>query len=41
MNTEMFEAPPMFGGFGPGQTGTGMGKTKPGIMALMQKIALQ
>lgn len=41
MNTEMFEAPPMFGGFGPGQTGTGMGKPKPGIMALMQKIAMQ
>lgn len=38
MNTEMFEGPPMFGGFNPGyNTQT----KKPGIMALMHKIAMR
>lgn len=38
MNTEMFEAPPMIGGFGLRQS---VEHQKPGIMALMHKIAMQ
>lgn len=38
LNTEMFESPPMSPGFGPGSQA---GNAKPGIMALMQKIAMQ
>ena len=38
LNTEMFEAPPMFSGF---QNSPSLKGKKPGIMALMQKIAMR
>lgn len=41
LNREMFEGQPIPGGFGPGAFGMRMERTKPGIMALMQKIAMQ
>lgn len=41
INKEMYEAPPMFGGYGTGQPALGRRQARPGIMALMHKIAMQ